>query len=53
MLKCVFKGCAREGLPSEGLDFYACDECCEELECQIADLWDKELEMKRERHARN
>lgn len=38
--KCCMKGCDRVGVPSVGFDFFACEECCEELnnliqeECQ-------------------
>jgi hypothetical protein len=29
--KCTFRGCERTGLPNDGFDFYACEECLEEL----------------------
>jgi hypothetical protein len=33
--KCCFKGCNRLGRPDVGFDFFACDECCYELDWRI------------------
>lgn len=48
--KCTFKGCNHRGIPSKGFDFYACEECLDELERLIAiGLLEKEVK----RHEQN
>lgn len=53
MMRCCFKGCDREGEPSEGFDFYACEECCEELELAISELYEKDRREQYARHSNN
>ena len=31
VMKCCMKGCIAEGEPDEGLDFFCCDDCLDEL----------------------
>ena len=39
---CCIKGCHREGVPAKGFDFFACEQCLDELEHMIAALYQQE-----------
>jgi len=40
--RCCIKGCSRTGIPSNGYDFFVCDDCCRELDRRIRKLMTKE-----------